>query len=269
MADITGYLSSLLKKISGREIKEPVQEKKEPKIFPLPEHHPRSGYIFANADKGDFRGMALRCAMGDAEGMLWMSDELRKRLSKEFKELEKRHMDDLEDSKCSWANDYLKNHQEDRLFVQGANMWLNRAALYGSKKAENMVQSSLIYQNSLFSKSFMSGQGSGYADCSGAELRRIGLLDFTEEEVYSIEALNEERIYVASFYVDYEGPDETGFGMEDLDNYYFYDEFFRLLFMLKEWSTKDIRINQDRIIPACRKHREEKQAERESYWKRH
>lgn len=96
-------------------------------------------------------------------------------------------------------------------------------------------------------------------------MKKMGFLDFEENVSYILESLSDTGIYVGSSYVSYDGSDETGFGMENEYDYYFFDEFFRLLFILRGWSSRDVRNNQDRIQPTCRMKKAEKRREREAF----
>ena len=246
-------------KAAGAEKDSEAEEK-----YPLPEKHPESGYKGIDCSTESFSGMAKRCAMREADAMLWMSKELRRHLSGEFNDLLAFRIAPDDDNEFAWLITYLNSHDEDRMYFLGANMWLARAAHFGSEKAKDTLMSVPEYRFSLFPNDFFTGNGGRAVQYHGKILREIGLLDFIEDEDYLIMPLNQDNIYVASFYVDYDGPDESGFGMENYYNYYYFDEYFCLLFMLKKWSRSDVR-DDPRIPKAYKKRRKEKQDERNAW----
>ena len=195
----------------------------------LPEKHPTSGYDGIDADRDDFRGLAKRCALGDADAMLRVSDML----------------------KAAGQEEYM---------LQGARMWLIRAAVYGSGEAKARLEAAPDSEEPYLSEQFMTPtEGNAKKVCHGEVMRKLGLLDFTEDDEYELFQLNKDRIYVASRYIGYDSADEDGFGMEDYYDYYFFDEYFCLLFKIAEWSRSGFRNNQYRIVPTCRQRRREKQ----------
>ncbi|MBQ9359457.1 MAG: hypothetical protein IJT96_00305 [Lachnospiraceae bacterium] len=195
----------------------------------LPEKHPASGYDGIYADEDDFRGLAKRCALGDADAMLRMSN-------------------------------MLKDAGQEEYMLRGARMWLIRASVYGSGEAREKLEAVPDNEEPYLSKQFMiPGEGNAKKRCPGEVMRKLGLLDFTEDDEYELFQLNKDRIYVASRYIGYDSADEDGFGMEDYYDYYFFDEYFCLLFKIAEWSHSGFRNNQYRIVPTCRQRRREKQ----------
>lgn len=234
---------------------------------PLPAVFLPSPYNEIPDNDESFESRAKRCAMGDLGSMFWMFKEFQNRLPEAYKVLEMVCIRDFSEENIKKLNDYLNEHTDVFLYLQAALMWLNRSALYGFERAMIMLEEYPFFRQDPYFGTFFQIPGKGQRKgCKGKTLREMGLLDFQEEVSYDMESLNHNGIYVGSCYVSYSGLDETGFGMEDEYDYYFFDEFFRLLFILRGWSTRDIRNNQDRIQSLCTEKREEKQREREQFW---
>lgn len=258
----------------GKE-KETVETKKKedvnptvPKVtvIPLPAVFKKSPYD-SIPDQGEgFETMAKRCAMGDEEAMFWMFYEFESRLTEAYRSLEKAYVRQPGEENLKELKDYLGKHGDDCFSLQASHMWLNRSALYGSEKAKTLLEEYPFYrQAAYFDTCFQQPGQSRRRGCSGAVMKKMGFLDFEENVFYDLESLNDQRIYVGSYYVSYDGPDETGFGMENEYDYYYFDEFFRLLYILRGWSRLDIRSNQGRIQPMCEAKKAEKQKEREAF----
>ena len=238
----------------------PKQSELAEKLIPLPAVVPKSRYDKIPGTGNSFESKAKKCAMGDPQAMLWMFRELRSRLTDAYRALEADYIRECCEENLERLNSYLQEHRNDRLCLQGAHLWLNRAAFYGSEKAQKLLEENGFYrQNAYFQKEFQMPGQNLVSICKGADMRKIGFLDFEEKVTYHLKSLNTEKIYIGSCYVSYDRPDDTGFGMEDEYDYYFFDEFFRLLFILRGWSKRDIQNNQDRITAACREKRAEKQ----------
>lgn len=222
----------------------------------------------SDADMG-FRGRAKRCAMGDLASMLWMHEELRRRLSERYRELEIVYMQEPSEENWRRLRNVMNSNEDDQFYITGAHMWLQRAALYGSEKAmERMEKYSFYNPISFFRLKFQVPGNALSGGGEGVNLNKIGLLDFMPRATYGIDSLSAGRYYTGSVYMSYEGWDETGFGAEDEDDYFFYDEFFCLLFGLKNRSSRDIRNNLESISSQCQEKIQERQNQREDFWKR-
>lgn len=227
----------------------------------------KSPYKWIPNNAESFESRSKRCAMGDLESMFWMFQEFRRRLTDTYKALEKKYITNTTDENRELLNSYFENHSEEHLYFQAANMWLNRAALYGSEKAKVLLEKNPIYQSEAYFNNSFQTPGNGLRKgVDGAAMKKMGFLDFDKNIIYDLDSLDSNRVYVGSCYVSYDGPDESGFGMEDEDDYYYFDEFFRLLFILRRRSTRDIRNAQDQIAQECKEKIKEQQKKRECFW---
>ncbi|MCC8098342.1 MAG: leucine-rich repeat domain-containing protein, partial [Eubacterium sp.] len=93
-------------------------------------------------------------------------------------------------------------------------------------------------------------------------LRYAGLSGFSANKNVKLDSL-ENGVYMAAADAGSEGPDETGFGREELYNFYQFDEFFNLLHCLKGWSDRDLRIQ--KVSPFSGK-KEAAAEKRRQYW---
>ena len=87
------------------------------------------------------------------------------------------------------------------------------------------------------------------------------------DQEYSIHSLDASGLYYAETYHGYEGPDADGFGMEELYDFYAFDEFFRFLGCLSGYSNLDYRNHKDRFIREMMSAMDECRRRREKYWK--
>lgn len=211
-----------------------------------------------------------RCAMGDINAMYEMSQKFRRQLSREYLNLEQETEKELSNERKQRLYAFLEEHDEDRFWVWASNMWLNRAKIYGSRKAKEVLDLHPFYaENAYFTKTFMSFPKLNNKAGNGKEMKRMGFLDFKEDWDLYIHPLNERGIYLAEGDAGYDGADETGFGMEEEYDFYFFDEFFRLLHVLDGWSWRDFKCNEESIWEECEKKRAELQDLREQFWITH
>ncbi|MCD7784135.1 MAG: hypothetical protein LUH18_00905 [Oscillospiraceae bacterium] len=152
----------------------------------------------------DLEILAEKCGKGDEEAMLELSDYLR----------------------------------QDN--VDGSNMWLLRAAIYGNKEAQERVMEivngdriermvffrnmAIPYENFILGK-----RDNWFTKYSGSKLNNIGLLVFDPKEIYTVGGVSEKRHIQAGKYEGFDGPDEDGFGYEEYYSYFYLDEFFQPL----------------------------------------
>jgi len=69
----------------------------------------------------------------------------------------------------------------------------------------------------------------------------LGLLQFAAAEEYDLYGMERDGTYHARVYRGYDGPDETGFGMEEQWDDYYFDEFFNLLKKERQTSIQEQR----------------------------
>lgn len=213
-----------------------------------------------------------RCAMGDISAMYKMFLKFRSQLSREYLNLEQETEKGFSDEGKQRLYAFLKEHDDDRFSVRASNMWINRAKIYGSRKAEKVLEMHPFYaENAYFSQTFMIFPDIMGRECNGEEMKRMGFLDFEGREDWNIyiHSINKQGIYFAEGDAGYDGPDETGFGMEEEYDFCFFDEFFKLLHVLHGWSRRDFFNSEVKIWKECEKKRAELQSQREQFWKVH
>lgn len=211
-----------------------------------------------------------RCAMGDIDAMYEMFQKFRDRLSREYLNLEQEVEKKLSEEGKQRIYAFLKENDNDRFCVRASNMWLNRAKIYGSHKAETVLEVHPFYaENAYFSQAFMISSYAPNRKCSGEEMKKMGFLDFEGMENWNLDIypINKQGIYYADGDAGYDGPDETGFGMEEEYDFCFFDEFFRLLRVLHGWSRRDFLSNEAEIWKKCEEKQIELQNQRKQFWK--
>ena len=113
---------------------------------------PKSGYRGADVDKENFKGMAKRCTMGDLKAMLWMFRELRRQLPEGYEEEESFYINNKDfDTQSKWLQKYIGERDFETCYrILGSCMWLNRAAIYGSEEAIELIltlsEGNIFYQ---------------------------------------------------------------------------------------------------------------------------
>lgn len=218
--------------------------------------------------RDDFYLPAKLCMLGDIKSMLQMSKKFRARLSENYSEQEVWHLKNKTfDEVRDWLKDYMSLHPDESDAFLISNTWLQRAAIYGSERAKKILSEVRIYRFGYIPDFFQLPGNFGQIKISGEEMRKIGFLEFPGDEVYCLQALSAEGIYIASYYSGYDHTDDDGFGMEEYDNYFFFDEFFSYLFDLKNYSTFDFRAAEKRILSRCIEERDKRQIERDEFWR--
>ncbi len=141
--------------------------------------------------KDSFRELAMRCAGGNAEAMM------------EFAEC----FDGL------GADDF---------FVCAANFWRYRACLYGSVRAKEWKDAWLNDHPRQLIPSVITEKLQGTS--MGEKLRALGFLFFEPGREYSLMGKDANGIVEVSSWCGEEGPDEEGFGREELYDWWYLDE---------------------------------------------
>lgn len=76
-------------------------------------------------------------------------------------------------------------------------------------------------------------------------------------------------IFMAEDYAGDSGRDETGFGMEEEYDFYYFDGYYRLLNVLHGWSYRYVRVNRERILGECLAKKTAFEAERRTFMALH
>ena len=219
----------------------------------------------------DFRLLAKWCSMGHLPSMRRMCEHFESQISVETKERLSQYLTDSTMPQEAWDT-YLEAKPEDCFSVRAYAWWLCQLAQFGEDEAKETVEKypkldsmaflrlHPVYGKPGWQTRYYPGQG-------GAD--KLGLLDIVSADDNWPTDEIEEGIYKAEDYSGYSGPDETGFGMEEEYNFYYFDEYYRLLNVLKGWSNHDVRMNKERILNECREERDALRAEREAFLKEH
>lgn len=221
-----------------------------------------------------FETKAKQCAMGDLKAMLWMFRHFDAQLSEAYKAYEKHYVEDPSELNLRRRKEYLEEHEEERLCLQASHMWIVRAALFGSEEAKRMIAEYPFYARDTYMgvrRQIPGRMISTDLDKSmkGSDMRKIGFLEFKGNGMFTLYPISSDGIYTVVYDAGDDGPDETGFGMEELYNYYYYDEFFRYLHGVKNWSSRDVWLDREKIAEKNLNQRDMKQQERDAYWKDH
>ena len=219
----------------------------------------------------DFQLLAKWCSMGHLPSMWRMSEHFEAQISEEVRHRLYNYLIDPDENQESWDT-YLEAKPEDCFNVRAYTWWLCRLAQFGEDEAKEMVEKypkletmAFMRMHPLYGKP--GWQTRYYPGGEGAA--RLGLLDLAKAGGNLPDRKIDDGIYRAEDYSGYSGPDETGFGMEEEYNFYYFDEYYRLLNVLKGWSNHDVRMNKERILDECREERDALRAEREVFLKEH
>ena len=141
--------------------------------------------------KGRFEALAQRCAGGNADAMM------------EFAE-------------------YFDALGADEFFGCAANFWRYRAYLYGSAGAKEWKDAWLSDHPRRLIPSVITDKLQG--TFMGEKLRALGFLFFEPGREYSLMGKDKNGIVEVSSWCGEEGPDEDGFGREELYDWWYLDE---------------------------------------------
>jgi hypothetical protein len=97
----------------------------------------------------------------------------------------------------------------------------------------------------------------------------MGLLDVYKANGAILSWSESDKAYTGNEHAGDSGFDETGFGMEEEYNFFFFDEYFRFLQALYGWSHHDMRVNEKRLRKEREEKRKEYASEREAFMKAH
>lgn len=138
-----------------------------------------------------FASLARRCATGDTDAMM------------EFASLYE-HLGDEE------------------FYTSAANFWRYRALLYGSQKA---IQWKKEWLQSNPDTPIPVALNPYYLGANGDKLRVLGFAFFDPEREYHFSSKDDSGVIEANSWCGTEDPDDDGFGMEELYDWWYLDEF--------------------------------------------
>ncbi len=192
---------------------------------------PEDGFWWQEA----FIAYAARCAQGDSGAMLEFAS-------------------------------YLESLGTHPFFSCAANFWRYRSSLYGEPNAIRWVQQWMSHHPQQRIPAAMKSILNDSAD--GLTLRALGFLFFDPCRKYHLHGLDRTGIVQVCSWCDEEGPDEDGFGREELYDWWYLDEHLNQLpgvEMLHSYSYSETRTLFDRFAAqhaaAVRAVRERRQGE--------
>ena len=220
----------------------------------------------------DFEVLADWCSMGHLPSMRRMMQYFESLISPEGKECLHCYLAEGPDGQAEWDT-FLTENENDCFNIRAYGFWLCRLADFGDGEASETVDATPGIRNVAFMAGIRKHIPSMHAVSTKPiidprftnifyypgkiESLRLGLLDVYTADGAILSWSEQEKVYTGDNYAGDSGFDETGFGMEEEYDYYFFDEHFRLLRALYGWSHHDMRVNEERL----RKEREEKRKE--------
>ncbi|MBQ8972399.1 MAG: hypothetical protein IJ074_04895 [Clostridia bacterium] len=207
-----------------------------------------------NGGAAEFERRAEQCAAGELASMRWMSETFQEQMSAQTRETMYCLLAGESESALETWRRIMKENEEERFLASAYGFWVCRAAVFGDSASRKRIHSAPIlreiaklndeFQSPLAKKRYS-------ALVRGDEMARMGLIDFRGLPTLDLSPLNQNRLYVGNCYSGYTGRDETGFGMEEEYDFYYFDENFRFLMKLEGLSNLDIRNNEERIFAEC------------------
>lgn len=137
---------------------------------------------------------------------------------------------------------YYESLGNDKFYMLAANFWRYRAYLYGSTAAAQWRQDWIKNKPNTCIPMAMHPRLSGG---EGKKLRALGFDFFDKNRDYDLEERCPEGILLVSAWSDTEGPDEDGFGMEELYDWWYLDEHYNPIDgvqMIHNYSGRDKRV---------------------------
>lgn len=169
-----------------------------------------------------FRLLANRCAQGDVQAMEKMT---------------------------AFFSDRAQEEPETLFYQCAEHFWRVRAWLKGSADAKaHLEQWAENHPDERMVSPGIDERLRGSAD--GDLLNALGFLFFEEEESYSLGGMDASGVVEVSRYSGEEGPDEDGFGREDLYDWWYLDGSLQRpegVGMIHDYSNNDKRCNQEKF----------------------
>lgn len=143
--------------------------------------------------------------------------------------------------------EYFRNLKEQhKFFGATANLWTCRAAKNGCADARKWLNQQMAGKEpvNIGLPSILNDSLSG--SVSGRAMYYAGFLFFDRKRNYNIEKADGDGVVLVSSWCDSDGPDETGFGMEEYYDWWYLDENFNELpgvDMLHSFSYREKRDN--------------------------
>lgn len=144
--------------------------------------------------------------------------------------------------------DHFDGLGNQEFFKCAANFWRFRASRYGNEAAKAWVERWMEEHPRRLIPSVM-----GYdLNCimKGDKLRALGFLFFDPEREYSLHGKDEFGVVLVSSWSETEGPDEDGFGMEELYDWWHLDEYLNEIpgvQMIHSYSSRERQVWAERF----------------------
>ena len=143
---------------------------------------------------------------------------------------------------------YLESLGTHEFFSCAANFWRYRAGLYGDPDGARWVTQWMAAHPGQRIPSAMRSTFRGSTD--GRRLRALGFLFFDPGRQYSLDGPDKDGIVQVCSWCSADGPDETGYGWEELYDWWYLDEHLSELpgvEMLHAYSNRDADVLADRF----------------------
>ena len=224
-------------------------------------------------DPAKFEVLADWCSMGHLPSMRRMRKHFESLVSPEAMRRLEDYLNDEAETLFDW-DDWLEARPDDCFNVRASAFWLCRLAQFGDEAARAALEA----QPRLGTMAFMKLhpiRGSNWqawyspAAQSATGVARLGLLDLARAGGNMPTSKVADGIFMAEDYAGDSGRDETGFGMEEEYDFYYFDGYYRLLNVLHGWSNHDVRVNRERILGECLAKKTTFEAERRTFMARH
>lgn len=204
--------------------------------------------------------LALPCAMGDVYAMADMCQRHRELVKN--KDLPSAGKKDIA---------FYAENAADYFHLYGEAFWYHRARAYCVPKQYPLL--SVLHEkhelaSALFPDTAILHRPGGARQLPFAR-ERLEQLGLYKIKAGMLLGLNPYGYFVSEHYSGYEGPDDTGFGMENEYDYIILDEFFTPVKTLYGWSHLDFRNNESSIWRESNIQRMKNQQIRDQHWKKH
>ena len=219
----------------------------------------------------DFEVLADWCSMGHIPSMRRMRQHFESRVSPEAKRRLEGYLNDASQSLFDW-DEWLEARPDDCFNVRAFAFWLCRLAQFGDEAARAALEGQPRLETVAFMKLHpIKGHPnwSTWYPIDKAGSARLGLLDVTWAQGCFPTRNVEDGIIMGEEHVGDSGFDETGFGMEEEYDFFYFDDYYRLLGTLHGWSSHDVRANWDSILEDLRKKKAAFGAERAAFMALH
>lgn len=224
-------------------------------------------------DPAKFEVLADWCSMGHLPSMRRMRKHFESLVSPEARRRMEDYLNDEAETLFDW-DDWLEARPDDCFNVRASAFWLCRLAQFGDEAGRAALEAQPRLGTMAFMKLHpirVSNWQAWYSPAaqSATGVARLGLLDLARAGGNMPTSKVADDIFMAEDYAGDSGRDETGFGMEEEYDFYYFDGYYRLLNVLHGWSNRDVRVNRERILGECLAKKAAFEAERRTFMALH